>query len=146
MCGALQRRQGGRLPSSLLHEKFVKACRSGRVHDVEQLVLSSPTAIEVNQPSNDRKTALFHAITARSLPLVRFLLKCGSSVHKRSFVFFRLDCSAFNFESCDEPPLVTAARVGSTDILRCLLQVPAAAVPDTLGLTDTNIKSKLDIL
>jgi len=145
VCGALQRRQDGRLPSSLLHEKFVKACRSGRVHDVEQLVLSSPTAIEVNQPSNDRKTALFHAITARSLPLVRFLLKCGASVHKRSFVFFRLDCSAFNFESCDEPPLVTAARVASTDILRCLLQVPAVAAEHkhTLGLTDTHIKIEI---
>ena len=90
---------------------------------MEQLVLNSSSPIDVDQSSNDRKTALFHAVTARSLPLVRFLLACGASVHKRSFVFFRLDCSAFNFESCDEPPLVTAARVGSTDILRCLLQV-----------------------
>jgi len=113
-----------RLPGSLLHEKFIKACRGGRLDDVEQLVLGSSTAIDVNQPSNDRKTALFHAITSRSLPLVRFLLKCGADVRKRSFVFFRLDCSAFNFESCDEPPLVTASRSGSTDILRCLLQVP----------------------
>lgn len=116
-----------RLPGSLLHEKFVKACRGGRLDDVEQLVLGSSTAIDVNQPSNDRKTALFHAITSRCLPLVRFLLKCGANVRKRSFVFFRLDCSAFNFESCDEPPLVTAARSGSTDILRCLLQNGAEA-------------------
>ena len=78
------------------------------------------------QVSNDRKTALFHAITARCLPLVRLLLRSGADPHKRSFVFFRLDCSAFNFESCDEPPLVTAARAASTDILRCLLQ---ASVP-----------------
>lgn len=106
--------------SSLIHEKFLKACRAGKLCDIEQLFRCH--SIDLDAVGNDHKTPLFHAITARCLSAVRFLVKHGANVCKKSFVFFRLDCSAINFESCDEPPLVTAARAGSTEILLCLLQ------------------------
>lgn len=104
----------------MIHEKFLKACSSGKLCDIEQLCRSHD--VDLSAAGNDRKTPLFHAITSRSLSAVRFLIQNGADVCKKSFVFFRLDCSAINFESCEEPPLVTAARTGTTEILTCLLQ------------------------
>lgn len=106
--------------SSLIHEKFLKACKSGKVYEVEKLF--SCHTIDVDAFGRDHKTPLYNAICSRSLPVVRFLIKHRADVCKKSFVHFRLDCSAVNFESCDEPPVVTATRAGTPEILRCLLQ------------------------
>lgn len=106
--------------SSLVNEKFLKACRSGKIYEVERLL--SCHTIDVNVLGRDHKTPLYNAICARSLPVVQFLIDHNADVSKKSFVFFRLDCSALNFESCDEPPVVTATRAGTSEILRCLLQ------------------------
>lgn len=106
--------------SSLVHEKFLKACKSGKIYEIEKLF--GCYALDVNAPGKDHKTPLFHAICSRSLSAVKFLLNHGADVTKKSFVFFRLDCSAVNFESCDEPPVVTATRAGTEEILKCLLQ------------------------
>jgi hypothetical protein len=118
--------RGGRLPARMFHEKFVKACKTGCLREVEQLfnVGSSLSPIDVDRADSERKTALFYAIVSQKTPVVRFLVtKCQADVSKRSFVFFGCNSSAVNLESCDEPPVVTAARAGTAEILSYLLQV-----------------------
>ena len=113
-------------PARMVHEKFAKACQAGRLDDAQQIfnVARTVSPIAVDRPGSDRKTPLFHGIVSHCPAVVRYLVvQCRADVSRRSFVFFRVDCSVVNFESCDEPPVVTAARAGTAEILECLLQV-----------------------
>lgn len=122
--------------TSLVHQKFLKACSSSsKLNEIKDLF--ERHVIDVNLSGNDDKSALFHAINARSLSIVEFLVRNGSDVTKKSFVFIRSDSSAVNFESCHEPPLVTAARIGSTEILRCLL------IHENIGCNNANERSEV---
>ena len=57
-----------------------------------------------------------------SLPLVRLLIKHGADVNKESTVFYGKDCDSPSFETCQEPPVVTAARVACPLVLQCLIR------------------------
>ena len=95
------------------------------------------------------KTALFHAISAQHTKVVHLLLKYGADVHLSSFVSHHRDFVGSQLSCCDELPIITAARVGSVDIVFTLLEAGANPNVQSLchahngGMKVTNDKTPL---
>lgn len=108
----------------LFKERLFHACQQGKSRSAHDVIMKYPNDNNhiVNCLSADLKTPLYVAIAAKSLPLVRLLLKHGADVNKESTVFYGKDCSSPSFETCQEPPVVTAARVGCPQVLQCLIR------------------------
>ena len=106
-------------------DKLLTAVCAGNLLSVERLL--SLSDIDVNVPGSDGKTALFHAITKNCLDIVAFLKEKGADVNQMNYLSNYRDYSR-QLLSCDEAPLVTAARMQRTKIVEYLLL--HGALPD----------------
>lgn len=104
-------------------EKFAQSVKNADLQGVQSILLTN--GFDINCVGNDNKTALYHAICTRDVHLVRFLLAAGADVELRSDVTYHRDHALVE---CSERPLITAARLGCTDIATELLK--ARANPD----------------
>ena len=102
-------------------DKLYRACKNGNDKVVSE-ILSVSTDLDINKAGNDGKTALFHAINERCVNTTRQLLQHNANPHKASFISYHRDRSSVQLVACDEPPIVTAARVGSLEILQLLME------------------------
>lgn len=103
----------------LTTEKFLSSVKEGRINAVQDFILSDKSLL--GRVGFYGKTALFHAISSRNLRMVEVLLKGGCDVEQMSFVSYHRD----RLVSCDESPVVTAARLGEVEMVRRLLEYGA---------------------
>ena len=85
--------------------------------------LLAEAAVDVNHIDYDGKSALYHAINQQHVAIVETLLQHNADVNLASFCSYHRDNSGVQLISCDEPPIVTAARSGNVVIIKMLLDV-----------------------
>lgn len=88
-------------------------------------------------------------MSAQHTKVVHLLLKYGANIHQASFVSYHRDFVGSQLSCCDEVPIITAARVGSVDIVLTLLEAGANPNVQSLchahngGMKVTNDKTAL---
>ena len=102
-------------------DKLHRACKAGN-EKVVAGILASSTDLDIDKAGNDGKTALYHTINERGVNTTRQLLEHNVNTQKSSFISYHRDRSSVQLIACDEPPVVTAARVGSVEIMQLLLE------------------------
>ena len=100
-------------------EKLISASKQGNLNSLTDLL--SQKTLDVNHIGHDGKSALYHAISQQHIPAIKALLQHGVDVQQTSFATYHRDHTGVHLISCDEPPLVTAARVDNTEIVQILL-------------------------
>ena len=119
--------QNRSLQNRVAYDNLLRASREGDLLSLAAAL--SLVSDDIDRADRAGKTALFYAVSARHLATIAALLDSGADVRRRSYVSYRRDYTAGGQLACsDEPPLVTAARVGSAAAVRRLLT--AGAHPD----------------
>ncbi len=112
--------------SKLSTNKFFASAKAGDATGLQHLLKES--GIDVNCVGNDGKTALAHAIIGQHISATSLLIRYGANVNQNYHISYHRDQLSMQMLSYEEPPIVTAARVGCAKIVAFLLE--AGAKPD----------------